>query len=111
MTPEERFYYDMTSGKYSKIYNCRYWLNQELSVCNHLINDNSWIIGKSNKIGRVQVSLHELARSLVKYYLQMTNLPRFTTNTEGKPSANIETVLDMMLAHPEISRTISQYNS
>lgn len=111
MTPEERFMYDVTAGKYNKIYNCRYWLNHELSVCNHLINDNSWIIGKSNKIGRVQVSLYDLGRSLIKYWLLMTYLPRFTTNTEGRTQANIEIVLDMMLANAEISRTINQYAS
>lgn len=111
MTPEERFYYDVTSGKYNKIYNCRYWLNQELSVCHHLIHDNAWMIGKSNKVARVQVSVIELGRSLIKYWLQMTYLPRFSTNVDGKPPCDIDIVLDMMLANAEISRTIQQYAS
>lgn len=111
MTPEQRFYTHLTTGKHTKLYNCRYWLDHELSVFNSL-NDKNWFVSKLSKTTegatRVQVPLVDLSRALLQYYFQMIYLTMFT-DTHNRPACNMDTLLDLVMGHEEIKRTINQY--
>jgi hypothetical protein len=111
MTPEERMHHEYTSeGKYQKIYNCRYWLNCELSVYNTLLEKN-YLITKTSGLSRVAISWNDLARGLLEHYFLMVAFVRFDKSaaTPHRPQVDMAKFLDMILEHDEIKRTILQY--
>lgn len=114
MTSEERFYHDLTSAnaKFQKIFNCRYWLNHQLSVFCSMMGDNpTWLLSKPHKAQRIGVSVQEVAREFLRYYMQSNYLTRFTSAIDGRKPCDMNMVLDMVLDHPEIKRTIGQYHA
>ena len=113
MTPEQRLYHEYTGeGKYQKIYNCRYWLNHELSVYNTLL-DKNLLTTKMHKNQRVAVSWTELGKALLEHYFLMVAFVRFDKSaaTPYRPQVDMNKFLDLILEHDEIKRTIRQYGA
>lgn len=106
-TPEEKLYRELTEGKYPKLHNCIYWMKHELHTLAHLQNKN-WIISKLNGPNRVQVSHKEIARALLEYYFQMTNLPRFSGEDAIRRGTAVDMVkfLDKIMEEPTLKKLI-----
>lgn len=106
-TPEEKFFDELTEGRYPKISNALYWLKHELFVYTFL-QDKMYIVTKPSKDGRIQLSTKELARAFLQYYFDMIYLPRFETDRPERKHlmVNQEKFLDMILDYPLIKKTI-----
>lgn len=107
LTQEDEYIDYLTCDKHQKIYNMQYWLKNQLYVYTHILSKNI-IVSKIANIGkgpqRVQVSIREVTRVLLEYYLQMTALPRF----QGHNACSMERVLDLLLERQEIRSVIQK---
>lgn len=112
MSPEEKFYHDLTTGKHTKLYNARYWLNHELSVYNTLLS-KGYLVVKPHREHKVSLSIIELAKGLLEHYFLMSALSRFdkTFATPARPQCDMDKFLALVLENEEIKRTIKQYSS
>lgn len=112
LCPEERMYKELiaSNDKYQKIYNCRYWLNCELSVYSTFF-EKSLYITKNAGANKVALNWTEIARVLLEHYYLMTAFPRFDKSaaTPARPQVDMTKFLDLVMAHDEIKRTIAQY--
>lgn len=106
-TPEDGLYMEWTSGKMPKIYNCQYWLKQELYVYRHL-QDKMYIVSKPNGLTRLQISTKELARGLLEYYFLMVAHTKFHGERAGERGmlVDMERFLDLVLEQETIKKLI-----
>lgn len=107
LTPEDKFFRELTEGKFPKLYNCQYWLKQELYVYTHLFEKN-WIVSKLSGPYRTQVPTKQLARAFLEYYFFMTALPKFENErgTEMKKSCDMQKFLDLVIEYAPIKNLI-----
>lgn len=115
MTPDEKFYYDITSGGMPKIGNLIYWLRHEMARFQYTKGKGILIqreeIKQSPK-GPTKVNKDitnlDYARLSIEYYLLMTYLPRFRHTEEHRSLCTMDTVLDMILANENVKTVINK---
>ncbi len=107
-TPEQGLYDEFVNGRpHPKIYNCQYWLKQQLYV-HKTLYEKGWHVSKPIAGGRLQVTKLELARELVKYYFQMAHLSRFQSErrTERGMLVDLDKFVELILENPTIKKLI-----
>lgn len=112
LSPEETLVLNLTESagdRYQKIYNCQYWLKHELRVYIHL-REHNYLVCKTSKEGRQELDTKTLTRTLLKYYFQMTMLPRFKSAGGREESqhklADLDKFLDLIMERDEIKKVM-----
>ena len=109
-TEDEFFDYltGKTADKYPRIHNMQYWLKSQLVPIVYMLNDKNWIVSKLSGPTRTQVSLKEISRYMLDYYLDMTFHVRFhgERGKEQKKLLDKEKVLDLVIEYPAIKKLI-----
>lgn len=111
--PTDLFYHELTSDsqtKHHKLYNCRYWLAGQISIIN-LMEKNGLYIRKNSADSTgarlAPASNKELTRSLLEVYFLTYHAPRFDASS-GHTPCDMSRLLDKVLEHPEIIRTMNE---
>jgi|SRR6185369_5840303 len=107
-TPEQGLYdYWVNTKPHPKIYNCQYWLKHELYI-HKTFREKGWHMSRPNGTGRLQVTPHELARELLRYYFQMVTLSSFEgeRHAERGKLVDLDKFLDLVIEHPTIKKLI-----
>lgn len=105
LTPEQKFINEITEGEYNKIHNMRYHLVHEMSRYYFLIDENiipMKSVANSKGVLYTKVEPKEYLRACLKYYLQMTHLPRFMSGVYKQEPCDMEKTLDALLEQPLI---------
>lgn len=115
MTPDEKFYYDITAGGMPKIGNLIYWLRHEMARFQYTKGKGILIQREEIKAspkgpvkGYKEVTNLDYARTSIEYYLLMTYLPRFRHTEDHRPLCTMGTVLDMVLANDDVKAVINK---
>lgn len=104
LSPEDEFFFNMTAGNAPKIDNMLYWLKHEMEHYYFLLEEGVRMmvgIGGTGLPAR-QVGPIAYGKLMVKYYLQMHHLTRFT----HEPVLSLDKTLALFVEHQPVKKVI-----
>ena len=112
LDPNDQFWNEFTSGGTPKIALVRYWLISEMDQYHHLKALNINITKNVMKDGKIiarPVSQLDYGKAMVKYYLQMYHLPRFSPGFHtGRDPADMNNIVERIVAHGPVREIIEK---
>ena len=99
LSPEDMFFFNMTAGNAPKIDNMLYWLKHEMSLYDFIGECNMVIKDKGGAVSRFV-----LGKTMVRYYLQMMHLTRFTT---AGGELDLDKTLTLFVEHQAVKKIIN----
>ena len=105
LSPEDEFFFNQTNGAAPKIDNMLYWLKHEMEHYYFLLEEGIRLYRQSfeaSAAGR-QVGPIAYGRLMVKYYLQMHHLTRFTF---GEEKLDFDKTVALFVEHQPVKKVI-----
>lgn len=108
LSPEEKFYVELSTGTAAKLFNTRIWLADHIYayVSMHRNSKLRMTINFLNK--RTDATLQEIARELLRHYYHMYHLPRFFNQVDGEARLDMERFLDLVMTYAPIVKTLNE---
>lgn len=104
LEPEDEFFLNMTEGKAPKIDNMIYWLKHQMENYYFLLDEGIKLLKPQVEAQPMrQVGPIAYGKLMVKYYLQMHHLSRFTF---GENKLDFEKTLNLFVEHQPVKKVI-----
>lgn len=107
--PEDALMIQLTGGGFNQLHTLRYWLMHNLHEY-YAAKDEGTIFMRRSNITRelVEITIHDYAKIMVKYYLRMKYLPYFNSDVAGLGKADLNKMAELVLRHEAISTMVEK---